>query len=105
MRWRARTRTRIWQPHWADSIESASIAQYWRVEGRNGTRCTGENGESIRTRCGVQYFVRRVSFGEIRQRDRQYKRGEQSVYILYCYAGDSSLFGQGLLRISSCLCY
>lgn len=100
---RLRARARIWQPHWADLRRVRQPRTILEGEERSGTRCTSENGESLGTRRGVQYFVRRVSFGKIRQRYRQHKRGEPSVCILYCCAGNSSLFGQGLLRISSCL--
>lgn len=47
-----------------------------REESAETRRWTGEDGESIRTRRGVQYFMCRLGFGEIRQRYRQHKRGE-----------------------------
>ncbi|KAI2655225.1 Transmembrane protein 145 [Labeo rohita] len=51
------------------------LAQH-RKESAETLRWTGEDGESIRTRCGVQYAMCRFGCGEIRQRYRQHKRAQ-----------------------------
>lgn len=73
------------------------LAQH-RKESAETLRWTGEDGESIRTRCGVQYAMCRFGCGEIRQRYRQHKRGEYNVYVLLLLMLRS--FPAFLLRIS-----